>query len=57
MAATVLAHWLVENRLHWRMDIAFNDDQIPARTRHAAYNLDSLKQLTLNLIVRKRKPS
>ena len=50
MAATVRAHWSVENRLHWCMDIAFNDDQMRARTRHAAHNLASLKQLTLNLI-------
>ena len=32
------------------MDIAFNDDQMRARTGHAAHNLASLKQLTLNLI-------
>jgi predicted transposase YbfD/YdcC len=50
MAATVRAHWSVENRLHWCMDIAFNDDQMRARIRHAAHNLASLKQLTLNLI-------
>jgi predicted transposase YbfD/YdcC len=50
MADTVRAHWSVENRLHWCMDIAFNDDQMRARTRHAAHNLASLKQLTLNLI-------
>ena len=50
MAATVRAHWSVENRLHWCMDIAFNDDQMRDRTRHAAHNLASLKQLTLNLI-------
>ena len=40
----------VENRLHWCMDIAFNDDRMRARTRHAAHNRASLKQLTLNLI-------
>ncbi|MFP5249156.1 MAG: ISAs1 family transposase, partial [Acidobacteriota bacterium] len=49
-AATVRAHWSVENRLHWCMDIAFNDDQMRARTGHAAHNLASLKQLTLNPI-------
>ncbi len=50
MAATVRAHWPVENRLHWCMDIAFNDDAMRARTRHTAHNPASLKQLTLNLI-------
>jgi len=32
------------------MDIAFNDNQRRARTRHAAHNLASLKQLTVNLV-------
>ena len=47
---TIRARWTVENRLHWVMDVSFNDDQMRARTRHAAYNLASLIQLTLNLI-------
>ena len=50
IAAAVRAHWPVENRLHGSMDIAFNDDQMRARTGHAAHNLASLKQLTLNRI-------
>lgn len=50
MAATVRAHWPVENRLHGCMDIVFNDDPMRARTRHAAHNLASLKQLTMNRI-------
>jgi hypothetical protein len=32
------------------MDVAFADDQMRARTAHAAHNLTLLKQLTLNLI-------
>jgi len=46
----VRAHWSVENRLHWCMDVAFADDQMRARTGHAAHNLAILKHLTLNLI-------
>jgi hypothetical protein len=40
----------VENRLHWVMDVIFNDDQMRARTQHAAHNLALLKHITLNLI-------
>jgi predicted transposase YbfD/YdcC len=50
LAQAVRSHWAVENRLHWCMDVAFADDQMRARTRHAAHNLAVLKQLTLNLI-------
>jgi hypothetical protein len=31
------------------MDMAFNDDQMRARTGHAAHNLATLKHMTLNL--------
>lgn len=50
LAQAVRAHWAVENRLHWCMDVAFADDQMRARTGHAAHNLAVLKHITLNLI-------
>lgn len=46
----VRSHWAVENRLHWCMDVALGDDQVRARTNHAAHNLAVLKHITLNLI-------
>jgi predicted transposase YbfD/YdcC len=46
----IRAHWSIENRLHWCMDVVFQDDQMRARTGHAAHNLATLKQITLNLI-------
>lgn len=50
IAAAIRAHWSVENRLHWCMDIAFNDDQMRARMGYSAHNLATLKHITLNLI-------
>jgi predicted transposase YbfD/YdcC len=50
LATAIRAHWSVENRLHWCMDVAFADDQMRARTGHAAHNLAVLKHITLNLI-------
>ncbi|MCL2161071.1 MAG: ISAs1 family transposase [Betaproteobacteria bacterium] len=47
---TIRAHWSIENRLHWCMDVVFADDQMRARTGHAAHNLAVLKHITLNLI-------
>jgi len=46
----IRSHWAVENRLHWSMDVSFNDDQMRARTNAAAHNLAVLKHITLNLI-------
>jgi len=46
----IRAHWRIENCLHWCMDVAFADDQMRARTGHAAHNLAVLKHITLNLI-------
>jgi predicted transposase YbfD/YdcC len=46
----IRSHWAVENRLHWSMDVSFNDDQLRARTKAAAHNLAVLKHITLNLI-------
>jgi len=51
-------HWTVENRLHWCMDVVFQDDQMRARIGFAAHNLALLKHITLNHIrldVGKRK--
>ena len=46
----VRQHWRVENSLHWCMDVVFGDDQMRARTGHAAHNFAVLRHITLNLI-------
>ena len=46
----VRSHWSVENRLHWCLDVAFADDQMPLREGYAANNLGVLKHVALNLI-------
>ena len=50
IGAAVRQHWAIENRLHWCMDVVFADDQMRARTRHAAHNMAVLKHITLNLL-------
>lgn len=50
LSQAIRSHWSVENRLHWCMDVAFADDQMRARTGHAAHNLAVIKHITLNLI-------
>ena len=50
MNHAVRQHWRVENRLHWCMDVVFGDDQMRARTDHAAQNFAVLRQFVLNLL-------
>jgi predicted transposase YbfD/YdcC len=50
LGQAIRAHWSIENRLHWCMDVIFQDDQMRARSGHAAHNLAVLKHITLNLI-------
>jgi len=48
IARAARSHWFVENRLHWCMDVAFNDGQMHACTKAAAHHLAVLKHITLN---------
>jgi predicted transposase YbfD/YdcC len=50
MNDAVRRHWRVENSLHWCMDVVFGDDQMRARTDHAAQNFAVLRQFVLNLL-------
>ena len=47
-ARAVRGHRGVENSLHWRLDVLFQEDQCRARTRFAAANLAALRKLALN---------
>lgn len=47
---TCRAHWNVENQLHWRLDVQFNEDQCRARTKNAAENLAILRRIAMNML-------
>jgi predicted transposase YbfD/YdcC len=49
-ARAVRAHWGVENRLHWVMDVVFHDDLMRLRTEHGPANMATLRHVALNLI-------
>ncbi len=46
----VRQHWRVEISLHWCMDVVFGDEQMRARTGHAAHNFAVLRHIALNLL-------
>lgn len=50
LALAVRAHWHVENRLHWVMDVVFHDDLMRLRTEHGPANMATVRHMSLNLI-------
>ncbi len=44
----VRQHWGVENRLHWRLDVAMNEDQDRTRLGNGPENLAVLRHMALN---------
>jgi predicted transposase YbfD/YdcC len=49
-ARAVRAHWGVENRLHWVMDVVFHDDLARLRTGHGPENMAIIKHMAMNLV-------
>jgi predicted transposase YbfD/YdcC len=46
----VRGHWGVENKLHWCLDVSFQEDQRRLRQGHGAENFSRLCRLALNLL-------
>jgi predicted transposase YbfD/YdcC len=49
-AYLVRSHWLIENHLHWNMDVNFDEDKNLASTGHAAENLGFFRRMAATLI-------
>jgi predicted transposase YbfD/YdcC len=45
-------HWDIENKLHWSLDVTFNEDRSRIRKEHAPENMASLRRIALNLLRR-----
>ncbi|SHF60795.1 Predicted transposase YbfD/YdcC associated with H repeats [Modicisalibacter ilicicola DSM 19980] len=50
LGAAIRAHWGIENRLHWSLDVAFREDDCRVRKDHGPDNMAMLRHLTLNLL-------
>lgn len=49
-AGAVRGHWGIENRLHWQLDVTFQEDQCRLRKGHADVNFSSLRRTALSLL-------
>jgi predicted transposase YbfD/YdcC len=43
-------HWDIETKLHWSLDVTFNEDRCRIRKDHAAENMVALRHIALNLL-------
>jgi predicted transposase YbfD/YdcC len=50
IARAVRSHWLVENELHWRLDVVFNEDNNRSRDQNQQANLGMFRRTALSLI-------
>lgn len=49
-AATVRAHWAIENQQHWVLDVQFGEDACRTRRDHSAENLALIRRVALNIL-------
>ena len=50
IAYGVRKHWGIENKVHWVLDVAFNEDMSRKRKGNAAQNYSNLIRIALNLL-------
>lgn len=48
------SHWGIENKLHWRLDVAFREDDSRIRSGHAPENMSLIRHIALNLLGREK---
>ena len=48
--AYIRSHWEVENKLHWTLDMTFNEDQQRKRSKMAAQNFSLVTKFALNIL-------
>ena len=49
-AKAVRSHWHIENKVHWVLDVTFNEDGNRVKDRQAAHNLAIMRRLALNAV-------
>jgi len=50
MLHIIRSHWGIENKLHYALDVSFDEDHSRVRLGHAAENFSSARRLALNLV-------
>lgn len=57
-ANAVRSHWSIKKRLHWQLDVTFQEDLCRVRKGHADVNISSIRRTALTLLKNEnRRPS
>lgn len=56
LARCVRCHWGVENKVHYVMDVTFDEDHSRMRVGHAAENMSLIRRFALNLVRHEKTP-
>ena len=46
----IRAHWGIENKLHWHLDVTFGEDKCRVRTKNGAVNLSAMRKYALEML-------
>jgi len=49
-ASRIRAHWGIENKLHWHLDVTFKEDNCRVRTKNGAENLSILRKFAMEML-------
>lgn len=50
IANAVRSHWMIENSLHWTLDVVFNEDQSRVRKDHSPQNMAIVRHVVMNVL-------
>ena len=46
----IRAHWGIENKLHWHLDVTFREDMCRVRTKNGAVNFSAMRKYALEML-------
>jgi predicted transposase YbfD/YdcC len=49
-AQNIRSHWGIENKLHWSLDVSFNEDKSRKRAGFSAQNFSTITRIALTLL-------
>lgn len=49
-AHKIRAHWGIENKLHWHLDVTFREDACRVRAKNGAVNLSAMRKFALEML-------